>query len=424
MNSKKENIKKWVSFIILTLAAGSIYKLCFLKDAFYVPMQQYLGLTHTQIGNALSLSSTITTIGFVVAIWLSDKISKRILISAGLIGTGLLGLWLATFPGYNTILIIWALFALTNDMLFWPVLLKCIKSLGGKEEQGRLFGYFEASRGIVDTLVAFGAVGIFWLFGSSEIGFRNAILFYAITSIVVGILALIFIEGDEKDFKENGKESKKAKVSPIQAFKTKEIWLAAFNTFFVYTIYCGLTYFIPFLKDIYGLPVALVSIYGIINQYGLKMVGGPVGGYLSDKKFHSPTKYIRFGYILCIAILAIMVIAPHKSMNVYVGMGMTLVFGAVLFSMRAVFFAPMGEIDIPDGISGAAMSMGSFIGYAPGMFCFTLYGSVLDNHPGLSGYRIVFMMMIGFAILGFIVSTLLVNAIKKNKTKQLNAEVN
>lgn len=404
--------------MVLTLGAGTIYKLCFLKDAFYVPMQEYLGLTHTQIGNALSLSSTITTIGFVVAIWLSDKISKKILLSAGLIGTGILGIWLSTFPGYNAILIIWSLFALTNDMLFWPVLLKCIKSLGGREEQGRLFGYFEASRGIVDTVVAFISLGIFAYFGSSKLGFRNAILFYAITSIVAGILALIFIEGDEEHSKDDGKESKKVKVSAMVAFKTKEIWLAAFNTFFVYTIYCGVTYFIPFLKDIYALPIALVGAYGIINQYGLKMIGGPVGGYLADKKFHSPTKYIRFGYILCIVLLVVMVIAPHKSMNVYVGMGMTLIFGAVLFSMRAVFFAPMGEINISENISGAAMSIGSFIGYAPGMFCFSLYGSILDKYPGLAGYRIVFMMMIGFAVLGLIVSTVLVNVIKKNKDKQ------
>lgn len=418
MNNKNSNIKKWISFIILTLGAGTIYKLCFLKDAFYVPMQQYLGLTHTQIGNALSISGTVTTLGFIAAVWLSDRISKRILLPVGLIGTGLLGLWLATFPGYNQILLIWALFALTNDMIFWPVLLKSIKSLGGKDGQGRIFGYFEASRGLVDTLVAFAALGIFAYFGSGEIGFRNSILFYSITVIVIGIAAFFVIEDDKNPSKNNKEEGKKAKVSPMAAFKTKEIWLAAFNTFSVYAIYCGITYFIPFLKDIYALPVALVGAYGIITQYGLKMVGGPIGGYLADKKFHSPTKYIRFGFILCIALLAIMVVAPHKSLNVYVGMAMTLVFGAVLFSMRAVFFAPMGEIDISDDITGAAMSIGSFIGYAPQMFCYTLYGSILDKNPGLPGYRIVFMIMIGFAVVGFIISTLLVKSIKKNKKKQ------
>ncbi|MGL5642643.1 MAG: MFS transporter, partial [Paraclostridium sp.] len=344
----------------------------------------------------------------------------KILLPVGLIGSGLLGLWLATFPGYNQILLIWALFALTNDMVFWPVLLKSVKSLGSKDEQGRMFGYFEASRGLVDTLIAFAALGIFAYFGSSQIGFKNAILFYSITVIVVGIASFFVLEDDRKP-KDQKSENSKSKVSPMIAIKTKEIWLAAFTTFFVYAVFCGITYFIPFLENVYALPVALVGAYGIINQYGLKMVGGPIGGYLADKKFHSPAKYLRAAFILCIVLLSIMVVAPHNSLNVYIGMTMTLVFGAIIFSMKATYFAPMGEINISEDITGAAMSIGSFIGYAPGMFCYSLYGNVLDQNPGLSGYRMVFMMMIGFAILGVIVSTLLINAIKKNKLQQADA---
>ena len=416
--NKKENIRKWITFIVLTLGAGTIYKLCFLKDAFYGPMQEYLGLTHTQIGNAMSISGAVTTIGFLAAVWISDRVSKRILLPVGLIGCGLLGLWLASFPSYNEVLIIWALFALTNDMIFWPVLLKCIKSLGSKEEQGRMFGYFEASRGLVDTIVAFSALGIFAYFGSGKLGFRNSILFYAITVIVVGILAFFVIEDDkEEKVSEDKKETKKEKVSPMVALKTKEIWLVAFTTFFVYAVFCGITYFIPFLENIYALPVALVGAYGVINQYGLKMVGGPIGGYLADKKFHSPAKYLRAAFIGCIVVLVVMILAPHNSLNVYMGMAMTLTFGSIIFSMKATYFAPMGEINISDDISGAAMSIGSFIGYAPGMFCYSLYGSILDKIQGLQGYRMVFALMIVFAVLGVIVSTLLINAIKKNSNK-------
>lgn len=416
--NKKENIRKWITFIVLTLGAGTIYKLCFLKDAFYGPMQEYLGLTHTQIGNAMSISGAVTTIGFLAAVWISDRVSKRILLPVGLIGCGLLGLWLASFPSYNEVLIIWALFALTNDMIFWPVLLKCIKSLGSKEEQGRMFGYFEASRGLVDTIVAFSALGIFAYFGSGKLGFRNSILFYAITVIVVGILAFFVIEDDkEEKVSEDKKETKKEKVSPMVALKTKEIWLVAFTTFFVYAVFCGITYFIPFLENIYALPVALVGAYGVINQYGLKMVGGPIGGYLADKKFHSPAKYLRAAFIGCIVVLVVMILAPHNSLNVYMGMAMILTFGAIIFSMKATYFAPMGEINISDDISGAAMSIGSFIGYAPGMFCYSLYGSILDKIQGLQVYRMVFALMIVFAVLGVIVSTLLINAIKKNSNK-------
>lgn len=50
--SKKRIGKKWISFGALMLGAGTIYKLGFMKDAFYVPMQEFMGLSHTQIGVA------------------------------------------------------------------------------------------------------------------------------------------------------------------------------------------------------------------------------------------------------------------------------------------------------------------------------------------------------------------------------------
>ena len=38
--------KKWALFSLLTLCGGTIYKLPSLKDAFYIPMQEYFHLTH------------------------------------------------------------------------------------------------------------------------------------------------------------------------------------------------------------------------------------------------------------------------------------------------------------------------------------------------------------------------------------------
>ena len=45
----------------------------------------------------------------------------------------------------------------------------------------------------------------------------------------------------------------------IQAVKTPEIWVVSLTIASIYSVYCGLTYFIPFLKEIYGMPVTLVG---------------------------------------------------------------------------------------------------------------------------------------------------------------------
>ena len=404
--------KKWAIFSLLTLSGGTIYKLPSLKDAFYIPMQDYFHLTNGQIGNAMSVNSVVTTIGFFLSIYFADKLPRRYTTSLSLIATGLLGIYLTTMPGYWGILFVWALFGVTCDMMNWPVLLKSVSRLGNSEQQGRLFGFFETGRGIVDTIIAFSALAIFTWFGSGLLGFKAGIWFYALIVIVVGIMLFFMLKEKDEDAPEKTiAESATEKSSISSVLKDKTIWLIAFNVFFVYAVYCGLTFFIPFLKNIYLLPVALVGAYGIINQYCLKMVGGPIGGLIADKILKSPSKYLFYTFCVSTVALVALILLPHESMPVYLGMICTLGFGAIVFTQRAVFFAPIGEAKIAENRTGAAMALGSFIGYAPAMFCYSLYGYILDLNPGLAGYKIVFGIMAGFALCGAFVSVMLVKRI-------------
>jgi predicted MFS family arabinose efflux permease len=423
--SNKKDFKKWFTLIVLILGGGTIYKLSSLKDAFYIPMQQYFHLTHTQIGIGLSVYGIIQTFGYIFSIYLSDRFSKKVMLPFSLICIGLTGFYLATFPGYQGFLVAFGVLAVFGEVTYWPVLLKTVRLLGNDDEQGRMFGFLEAGRGIVDTIVAFSALGIFSLLGSEGKGFRAAIIFFSIVPIIVGVISYFLLEDDKiREVDENGKKIGKNSAAfsgMLTAIKMPEIWVAAFTVFSVYCVYCGLTYFIPFLNEIYGMPVAFVGAYGIINQYGLKMVGGPIGGFLVDKKVKSAAKYLRGAFVVAAVAMAIFVMLPHESMNVYVGMTLTLSFGAIIFTMRAVFFVPMEEIKVPRELTGAAMSIGSLIGYAPSMFAFTLYGSMLDKTPGIQGYRHVFMTMIGFAVMGILVSSVLIKIIKKKN--QLESKI-
>ena len=418
--AKNANFKKWFTFVVLVISGGTIFKLSSLKDAFYVPMQEFMGLSHTQIGAALSVYGLVQTIGNFASIYISDRFSKRIMISVSLVCIGLIGIYLSTFPGYVGILIVWGLLSFFGEVVYWPVLLKAVRLLGDETEQGRLFGFLEAGRGVVDTIVAFSALGIFALLGKGSAALRGSILFFSATVIVVGIMCYILVEDDKAIVGKDGEELNKNKVAMegvIQAVKTPEIWVVSLTIASIYSVYCGLTYFIPFLKDIYGMPVTLVGAYGIINQYGLKMVGGPLGGMLADKKFKSATKFLRVALVVAAFAMVGFIFLPHETMNVYVGMVCTLGFGAIIFSMRAVFFAPIDEIRVPRHISGAAMSIACIFGYCPQMFAFTLYGSMLDKNPGMAGYRMVFTTMVGFAILGVVITTILLKMIKKKQAE-------
>ncbi len=417
---KKKIDKKWISFGTLMLGAGTIYKLGFLKDAFYVPMQEFMGLSHTQIGTAMSIAGLISTFGFLASIYLTDRVSKKIMIPLSLISICLCGVWLSTFPAYGVFLLIYCLLAVCADMLYWPTMLKTVRLLGNEDEQGRMFGIMEAGRGLMDTIVAFSALGIFSAFGSNAFGLKMAILFYSVVPGVIGVILYFLLEPDQNvskpsESEKNVNANKQAWEGVVRALKNKNIWLVSFNVFFVYSVYCGLTYFIPFLEEIYALPVAMVGVYGIINQYGLKMLGGPVGGYITDKVLHSATRYLQIAFAIVAVILVIFTILPHQNMGIILGMAISLTISAFVYSMRAIFFAPMDEVDVPREITGSAMSLGSFIGYLPGAFMYAVYGGILDNFSGIAGYRIVFAVMAVFAAGGILLSTYILKIIRKQK---------
>ncbi|MGX5576023.1 MFS transporter [Bacillus toyonensis] len=424
MDTTKKN--KWFALVVLILGGGTIFKLPFLKDAFYVPMMDYFHLSHTQIGVILSIYGIIQAFGYIASMYIVDRFSKKKIIPFSLIGVGISGLYLTTFPGYYGVLIVWIIFALFAETAYWPALIKAVRLLGNKDEQARVFGFLEAGRGVVDTVIAFAALAIFSWLGSGAAGFRGAILFFAVTAIIIGIISYFLVDDDElKDTDELGNKINKNKAAidgALQALKMPEVWAVAFTIFSVYSVYIGLTYFIPFLKDIYGLPVALIGAYGIINQYALKILGGPLGGVLADRIFKSPSKYLRFAFIVAIIGMTIFIFLPHETMSVYVGMIFTLSFGTIIFTQRAVFFAPIDEIGIPRGISGATVSIACLIGYAPSMFAFSLYGSMLDRTPGIDGYKHVFLTMIAFSVLGLVISSYLIRIVKKNNTLRNNRE--
>ena len=253
---------RWFVFCILTLSGGIAFKLSSMKDMFYVPMQEFIGLTNTQIGGALSAYGIVQTIGLIAGIYICDMFSKKYMIGFSLIGIGAVGVYLSTFPGYWGFLVAFGILAILGEVTYWPVLLKAIRLLGDEKTQGRMFGFLEMGRGVVDVIIASTALGIFNAMGENAPALRAGLLFLAAATAAAGVLCLIFVPNDEKRVGADGKEVNKAQAAfggMMQAVKSVDIWAVALNGFVVYCIYCGLTYFIPFLNQIYMLPATAVG---------------------------------------------------------------------------------------------------------------------------------------------------------------------
>lgn len=414
MSKNSLQVKDLTVFTLLIIGVGPVFKLPLLKDTFYIPMQDYLHLSHLQIGVCMAVYGLVQTVGNFFSIFIADRWDKRTLIPLGLVGTGLCGFFLSTLPGYFAILLTWGFFAIFAEVIYWPVLLKSIRLQGSEREQGRLFAWLEAGSGIADIIVAYAALGIFVALGESAFGFKMGIAFLSAACVLVGLASFIVFPKVNDKTSHSAKNAQAIKGA-LQACKSPQIWVLSFTIFAIYSVYCGLTYFIPFLNDIYAVPMVLVGIYGIFSQYGVKIIGGPIGGILADKVFFSSAKFMRFASFLSMLALLGFAFLPHEKINVYVGVLLTIIIVLIVSSMRPVFFAPIAELKVKKQISGAAMSIACIFGYAPQMFSYALYGSILDAHPGPVGYKIVFLIMAFAAACAIGVANVLVGCVRKKQ---------
>lgn len=63
-------------------------------------------------------------------------------------------------------------------------------------------------------------------------------------------------------------------------------------------------------------------------------------------------------------------------------------------------WAMMDEGAIPEKYSGTAAGVISTVGYLPEIFCSILAGVLIDQNPGVSGFRMYFSFLITMLILG------------------------
>lgn len=234
---------RWLVFCILTFSGRIAFKLSSMKDMFYVPMQQFMRL-NTQIGGALSAYGIVQTIGLIAGIYVCDLIIKKYRIGGSLVGIGLVGFYLATFPGYWGFLVAFGILAILGEVTYWPVLLKAIRLLGDEKTRGGCSASWRWAGG-VDVIIASSALAVFRMMGEGAVALRGGLTFLSVVTILSGVLCLIFVPHDEARTDENGKEINKAQAAfggMMQAVKSVDIWAVSLDGFTVYCVYCGLTY--------------------------------------------------------------------------------------------------------------------------------------------------------------------------------------
>lgn len=414
--SQKKGINRWVLLFILALACGAIYQLPYLRYSYYDQMLVAFNVTNTQLGLFMTVYGLASLPCYVVGGLFAMKFSDKLLLPAGMILTGVTGLWFATFPGFAGGMICTGIWAFSTSLVFWPAVINFVRGMGTSEEQGRLYGLFEGLRGITATAAGLIAVAIFAAFANELMGLRSVILFWAIYAIVLGVILIPFIPNNLADKKAALSEQSSSIVSGLgEAIKMPITWIAAGVVFFTMMVFDCLGYTTPYMTGVLGATAAFAATFGTVRTWGLQFVGGTLGGIIGDKLGNAKTLVLGFAVIA--AGFIILNILPRTASMVWPAAIFILLFGMAIYVNRGVYFAILDEAKVPVAINAAVIGIVSGIGFTPDAFIYTIIGYFLDTYPGATGYNITFWMGAACAVCGLICAIAAVAYIKKQKAK-------
>ena len=399
----------------LGIAYGFMYVMPYMKSSFYDQMIAAMGVTNEQLGALMTYYTIALTISYLPGGWIGDRFKPKPVLLISIFGQAALSfLFMFTYESYTMSVIIWLLMALTGGFAFWPAIMKGIRMTGTDEEQGPMYGIFEALYGLASLVLSFIMLGIMAIAGAGDLisGFKKALACMGALSLLSGVLVLILMPKNSAYGVSEAEASQKITLKDyISTFKIPGVWIMSILVWCYVTISAVASYLTPYSTSVLGMSATLAASIGTIRTYGCRLVGGPLGGYLADKAFHSVSKEQVLGQAACIVTLLLFIIVP-SGVNSVILVIMLLLVGVAMFLCKGTYFSVQPELGIPTNVSATAVAIATMIGYLPDMFVHTMFGNWIDAY-GNAGYTRILIYGVVTGVLGLIGALLAVRQSKK-----------
>lgn len=390
------SFRKISTFMTVVFGLALIFEIPYIRNSFYVPICQTLNLTNQEFGVLSSIYSIVSLIVYIVGGFLSDRINSRWLLFLPFAGTGILGFWFSGFPDYGELKIIFALMGITTVMTFFSTGIRILKGLGDQYEQGRIFGWMEAGKGIFAGLAFFVIQILFESLGEGRFGFEWVIKAYAILNIMLGIGVVLVVPDEYLYVKQTvslRQELKSVLLNP-------RVWIMCLVVFCAYSMYSILSFVPPFFLKAYSSPLE-VSRSISTWRYCMQIVGAILAGYLADK-VKSSYKVIFAGFIIMLASLLVFIIQPYDLSSLVLGLLGFIALSIAVYGVKGLYYAMLSENSIETSCIGGTVGLIAAIGYLPDTFMYSMVGNWID--AGLEGYYKMFTCAIIITLVGTVVT--------------------
>ncbi|WP_066074176.1 MFS transporter [Neobacillus soli] len=411
------------TLIILIIAGEMIYTLPYFRNYYYDVFLTDFHLTNTQMGSLGSVFGITCLISYIFGGYVADRWKTKHLLTISLIATGALGFLLLLYPPYPVLLLIYGAWGITSIMTFWVALIKAVRSLAAENEQGKAFGFFEGGRGASKVIESALVLGIFAFLSkqmSEKVALSSVIIFYSVICVLLGIIIMLLYKDPSENHSHDRiieKPDNKFKWDVLwKILKMPTTWLAAILILTSYAMINSFYYITPYAHAAFGASTIIAAALGYFSQY-CRPVGSFTSGIIGDRIGISNMVLIAYG--LLAAGLAALILLPGKPSLILLLLVFIAIVYVAMYALQATHFAILVEGDYPVEITGTVAIPLMIIGYSGEIFMPIIAGACLDHWGGITGYKVLFTILLGLTIVGFI-TALIWRKVTKEKRLEID----
>lgn len=418
----RKSMTRRILFIAALVIAGEmVFALPFHVPRFFrSTFLDVFDITNTQLGDIFMVYGIAAMASYFPGGALADHFSARKLLTASLLATSVGGLYLASFPGSVQMGVLYGFWGISTIFLFWGALIRTTREWGGQSSQGVAFGILESGRGLTAAILAsIVAIAFALLMPDDPTTASDAIrreslrvVIYMYTAATLGAALLTWYVIPESDIGSSGK--RKLGKGMREVVGQPIVWAQAAIIICAYCFYKASDNYQLYAVQVLGYNETDASLLMAASTY-LRPIAALVAGIIADR--FSATRSIGVAFfILAIVFSALAMLTPDM-VGVSILIANIFVSLFAIFALRGIYFALLEETRMPRRITGAAVGMISFVGFAPEVFFGSVAGRILDATPGVGGHLNLFKVLAIVAVLGVVVVAWLIR-LKRNTLPQ------
>lgn len=415
--------QKMLVLLLMIISMCTIYVLPYLRYQFFTPLQEAMGLAgETQkYGNLVTVYGVMNILMYLPGGIIADRFNPKKLMVFSMISSGVLGLWMATWPGYEMLLLIHILWGFTTVLTFWSTSVKVINMLASSDEQGTMFGMLESGRGVLNMILNFAWLGVFAMFANrGSLGMTVVVTAVSILMILSGVLLGFLLPPMDVDQSSNT-SIKDSFLALFGAFKLPITYVLAAMIFVPSAIMATASYYAPYLEASAGLSTVASSTFSVVRGTVLPILAA-VSCTVLVKKIGRSSRLLLGACIVLVGLSVVLRMIPGAATFLWPAMAVMCCITFFAGCCRSVNWALIDEAGTAKNMVGSVTGIASLIGYLPDSFIHTMYGGWIDNYEFNVAYNKIFNFCIVVVVVGAVFAFVGERIIKKRQAELKTAE--